>query len=300
MTHFTAAVLQMRSGVDPDANARVMAEMIDAAVAKGATYIQTPEMTGMVQRDRAGLDAKLKREDEDVIVRTAADLARRHGVSIHVGSVAVAVDGGMIANRAFLFGPDGARLATYDKIHMFDVDLDNGESWRESATYRPGTAAGIADLTLEGGPVRLGFGVCYDMRFPQLFRAEALAGAEVLTAPAAFTRQTGEAHWHVLLRARAIENGAFMIAAAQGGVHEDCRETYGHSIIIDPWGRVIAEVDGAEPGIAYAEIDTAAVVEARKKIPNLKNARDFAAPSLGAGFSAAGVAGAAGAAGAAE
>lgn len=287
MTKFTAAVLQMRSGVDPKANAEVMAAMVADAVAKGATYLQTPEMTGMVQRDRAGLDAQLKGESDDVIVRTAAELARQHGVFIHVGSVAVAVEDGMIANRAFLFGPDGQRLTTYDKIHMFDVDLDNGESWRESATYRPGAAAGIADLALEGGSVRIGFGVCYDMRFPQLFRAEALAGAEVLTAPAAFTRQTGEAHWHVLLRARAIENGAFMIAAAQGGVHEDGRETYGHSIIIDPWGKVIAEVDGAEPGIALAEIDTDMVAATRRKVPNLKNARDFAAPPTVAGSAAA-------------
>jgi predicted amidohydrolase len=286
MTKFTAAVLQMRSGVDPDANAKVMADMVEEAAGQGATYLQTPEMTGMVQRDRAGLDAKLKGEADDVIVRTASALAKQHGVFIHVGSVAVAVEGNMIANRAFLFGPDGNRITTYDKIHMFDVDLDNGESWRESATYRPGEQAAIADLALEGGPVRLGFGVCYDMRFPQLFRAEALAGAQVLTAPAAFTRQTGEAHWHILLRARAIENGAFMIAAAQGGVHEDGRETYGHSIIIDPWGKILAEVDSAEPGIALAEIDTDLVAATRQKVPNLKNARDFAVPSTVAPFSA--------------
>jgi len=275
MTKFTAAVLQMRSGVDPELNAKVMAAYVEEAVGQGATYLQTPEMTGMVQRDRAGLNAKLKGEADDVIVRTASELAKQHGVFIHVGSVAVAVEGDMIANRAFLFGPDGQRLTTYDKIHMFDVDLDNGESWRESATYRPGGHAAVADLAVAGGSARLGFAVCYDMRFPQLFRAEALAGAEVLTAPAAFTRQTGEAHWHVLLRARAIENGAFVVAAAQGGVHADGRETYGHSIIIDPWGRILAEVDGDAPGVALAEIDTKAVADARQKIPNLRNARDF-------------------------
>lgn len=279
MTVFTAAVLQMRSGTDPDANARTLRDLVGEAVARGARYLQTPEMTGMVQRDRDGLFARLEAPEDDVVLRTAAELARTHGIFLHVGSVAVAAGGGMVANRAFLFGPRGERRATYDKIHMFDVDLDSGESWRESRTYRAGTAAALADLDLEGGPVRLGFAVCYDMRFPQLFRAEALAGAEVLTAPAAFTRQTGEAHWHVLLRARAIENGAFVVAAAQGGVHEDGRETYGHSLIVDPWGRILAEVEGDEPGIAVAVIDTAAVAEARRKIPNLKNARDFAMPS---------------------
>lgn len=276
MTVFTAAVLQMRSGIDPDANAESLTRLVAEAVGKGARYLQTPEMTGMVQRDRAGLAARLRPPAEDVIVRTAAELARRHGVFLHIGSVAVAVEDGMIANRAFLFRPDGGLQATYDKIHMFDVDLDNGESWRESGTYRPGTVATLADVDFPDGRVRLGFAVCYDMRFPQLFREEALAGAEILTAPAAFTRQTGEAHWHVLLRARAIENGAFLVAAAQGGTHEDGRETYGHSLIVDPWGRILAEVDGTEPGVACATIDTAAVAEARRKIPNLRNARDFA------------------------
>lgn len=283
MTVLTAAVLQMRSGIDPEANAATLRDLVREAAEAGATYLQTPEMTGMVQRDRDGLRARLAREDDDVIVRTAAELARHHGVHLHIGSVAVALEGGMVANRAFLFGPDGSRLATYDKIHMFDVDLDNGEIWRESRTYRPGASATLADLRFPGGSARLGFAVCYDMRFPLLFREEALAGAEILTAPAAFTRQTGEAHWHVLLRARAIENGAFVIAAAQGGVHEDGRETYGHSLIVDPWGRIIAEVDGDEPGIAVAVIDTEAVAEARRKIPNLKNARDFTVPPGPAG-----------------
>ncbi|BDA86102.1 amidohydrolase [Aureimonas sp. SA4125] len=275
MTVFTAAVLQMRSGIDPDANARDFSALVEEAVAGGAHYVQSPEMTGMVQRDKAGLMARLKDGPEDVIVRTAAELARRYAIHVHVGSVAVAVEGGMVANRAFLFRPDGSLQTTYDKIHMFDVDLDNGESWRESSTYRPGGKAEVADLDIAGEKARLGFAVCYDMRFPQLFRAEALAGAEILTAPAAFTRQTGEAHWHVLLRARAIENGAFVVAAAQGGVHADGRETYGHSIIIDPWGRILAEVDGDAPGVALARIDTADVAAARQKIPNLRNARDF-------------------------
>ena len=160
---------------------------------------------------------------------------------------------------------------------MFDVDLDNGESWRESATYEPGKRTVIAELPF----ARLGLAVCYDLRFPQLFRAQALAGADVLTVPAAFTRQTGQAHWHVLLRARAIENGAWVLAAAQGGTHEDGRETFGHSIAIDPWGRIVAEADGDEPVIVYAQVDPAASVEARKKIPNLRNAREFAVETAG-------------------
>ena len=178
---------------------------------------------------------------------------------------------GKIANRALLFSPQGKTLASYDKIHMFDVDLDNGESWRESAAYEPGTQAVVSEVN----GAKLGFAVCYDLRFPQLFRSEALAGAEILSVPAAFTRQTGEAHWHILLRARAIENGAFVIAAAQGGLHEDGRETYGHSLIIDPWGRILAEADHDRPGVIVAEIDPSQSAATRRKIPNLKNAREF-------------------------
>nr|WP_280891222.1 carbon-nitrogen hydrolase family protein [Jiella mangrovi] len=267
--------MQMRSGTKPEANVEAFTALVEAAVLEGANYVQSPEMTGMVQRDRATLMSHLRAETEDPLLAEAARLAGRHRIFVHIGSTAVPLDDGRVANRAFLFGPDGERIASYDKIHMFDVDLDNGESWRESRTYRPGESAQLADLTFDEGSARLGFAVCYDMRFPHLFREEALAGAEILTAPAAFTRQTGEAHWHVLLRSRAIENGAFMIAAAQGGLHEDGRETYGHSLIVDPWGRVVAEVDGDEPGIAIADIDTAAVAAARQKIPNLLNARAF-------------------------
>ncbi|WAP70657.1 carbon-nitrogen hydrolase family protein [Jiella pelagia] len=275
MTIFRAAVLQMRSTTRPDDNVAAFSALVEEAVAAGANYVQSPEMTGMVCRDRATLMESLRPEGEDPLIAEAGRLAGLHGIFVHVGSTAVPLDDGRVANRAFLFGPDGGKIATYDKIHMFDVDLDNGESWRESRTYRPGGTATVSDVAFEGGPARLGFAVCYDMRFPHLFREEALAGAEILTAPAAFTRQTGEAHWHVLLRARAIENGAFVIAAAQGGLHEDGRETYGHSLIVDPWGRVIAEVDGDAPGIAIAEIDTSAVSGARAKIPNLQNARPF-------------------------
>jgi len=272
MTTFTAAAIQMRSGTEPRRNVAVLENMVREAAANGATYVQTPEMTGALVRDKSALRASLQPEDRDPVALAGARLAGELGIHLHIGSTAIGRTDGKVANRAFLFGPDGARVATYDKIHMFDVDLDHGESWRESATYEPGTEAVVAELPF----ARLGFAVCYDLRFPQLFRAEALNGAEVLTVPAAFTRQTGEAHWHVLLRARAIENGAWVVAAAQGGLHEDGRETFGHSMIVDPWGRIVAEQASDEPGIVYAEIDTAAVRDARAKIPNLKNAREFA------------------------
>ncbi len=284
---FKAAAIQMRSGVDPVKNAADMERLVRAAAAEGAVYVQTPEMTGAIQKDRQALRAQLRDDDGDIIVATAARLARELGIHVHVGSTAIARTDGKIANRGFLFAPDGSRICSYDKIHMFDVDLDNGESWRESAAYEPGVEARVAELPL----AKFGFAICYDVRFPQLFRAEALAGAEVLTVPAAFTRQTGEAHWEILLRARAIENGAFVIAAAQAGVHEDGRETFGHSIIIDPWGKVLAIAGGTGEEIIFAEIDTSLVAAARGKIPNLRNSREFAldtvAPLKSAGGEAA-------------
>ncbi|KAA0971620.1 carbon-nitrogen hydrolase family protein [Aureimonas fodinaquatilis] len=275
MSEFTAAIIQMRSTTRPDDNVLTLEKLVGEAVAKGAHYVQTPEMTGALCRDKAQLAQNLRPESDDLIVQAASALARKHSIFLHIGSTAVAASGGKAANRAYIFARDGSLVETYDKIHMFDVDLDNGESWRESNTYVPGERAALAHMDINGAAVRMGFAVCYDMRFPELFRAQALAGANVLTAPAAFTRQTGEAHWHVLLRARAIENNAFMIAAAQGGVHEDGRETYGHSIVIDPWGRVLAEVNGNEPGVAVAQIEPALVDAVRGKIPNLKNRRQF-------------------------
>jgi predicted amidohydrolase len=268
---FKAAAIQMCSGVDPARNAETMKTLVREAASQGATYIQTPEMTGAIQRDRAGLGAVLKDEASDLIVREAQRLAGDLGVYLHVGSTPIDLSDGKIANRGFLFGPDGRKICDYDKIHMFDVDLENGESWRESAVYRPGASARIADLPFG----KLGFAICYDVRFPELFRQQAVAGAEIMSVPAAFTRQTGEAHWEILLRARAIENGLFVIAAAQGGKHEDGRETFGHSMIIDPWGRVLAEAGPAREGIILAEIDVAATHAARARIPNLRNARNF-------------------------
>ena len=271
MSRITVAAVQMRSTMDPARNLRDFEALVREAAGKGARYIQSPEMTGALVRDRKLLMQLIKPAESDPLVARAAELAAELGVHLHIGSTAIARADGKVANRAFVFGPDGGLIATYDKIHMFDVDLDNGESWRESATYEPGREAVVANLPFG----RMGLAVCYDLRFPQLFREEALAGAEMLTVPAAFTRQTGEAHWHVLLRARAIENGAFVVASAQGGKHEDGRETYGHSLIADPWGAVVAEADHDEPGVVVAEIDLAASAAARGKVPNLRNARDF-------------------------
>ncbi|WP_420407360.1 carbon-nitrogen hydrolase family protein [Hoeflea sp.] len=271
MTEVSVAAIQMRSGVDPEANIRAMNDLVRDAAARGARYVQTPEMTGAVQRERAALQKILRPEAEDPVLAAASSLAQDLGIHLHIGSTAVEADNGMAANRAVLFGPDGEALARYDKIHMFDVDLDSGESWRESAVYQPGEVARTVDI----GGARVGLAICYDIRFPHLFRDLALLGADILTAPAAFTRQTGEAHWHVLQRSRAIENGAFVISAAQGGTHEDGRETYGHSIVVDPWGRVIAEADGSDPCVVCAKLDIDEVKAARGKIPNLQNARSY-------------------------
>ncbi|GKX35541.1 MAG: amidohydrolase [Rhizobiaceae bacterium MnEN-MB40S] len=268
---FKAAAIQMRSGTDPERNIAVLRDMVRQAADQGADYVQTPEMTGVLARSRKDLLSVIGDQATCPVAAAASELAAHHQIYLHIGSTAIALGEGKVANRAFLFAPDGDLVATYDKIHMFDVDLDNGESWRESNTYRPGESAVTAALPF----AKLGLAICYDLRFPDLFRREAVDGATVLSAPAAFTRQTGEAHWHVLIRARAIENGAFMIAAAQGGKHEDGRETYGHSLIVDPWGRILAEADNDEPGLILAEIDSAKSAEARGKIPNLQNSRPF-------------------------
>ena len=274
----TCAAVQMRSTTDIAANRDDFERLVREAAGRGATYVQTPEMTGLIQKNRKALLEEISPEADDPIAATASSLSKELGIWLHVGSTPIALGDGKVANRAFLFAPDGGKRVSYDKIHMFDVDLDNGESWRESATYRPGERA----VTVDVADARFGLGICYDIRFPQLFQSQALAGAQVLTAPAAFTRQTGEAHWHVLQRARAIENGAFVISAAQGGKHEDGRETYGHSLVVDPWGAVLAEADGDEPGIVLAEIDPAESANARAKIPNLKNAQDFRAETVSA------------------
>ncbi|AYD02679.1 carbon-nitrogen hydrolase family protein [Neorhizobium sp. NCHU2750] len=265
------AAVQMCSGGSPERNAADMARLVRDAASRGATYVQTPEMTGMLQRDRKAAREVLRGEADDLIVAAASALAADLKIVLHIGSTAIIRDDGKIANRGFLFAPDGKKICSYDKIHMFDVDLDNGESWRESSAYEPGGTSKVVDLPFG----KLGMAICYDLRFPQLFRAQAMAGAQILTIPASFTRQTGEAHWEILMRARAIENGTFLIAAAQAGVHEDGRETYGNSLIVDPWGKILARAADAGEEVIVADIDIAAVSAARQKVPNLKNARDF-------------------------
>jgi len=275
MREFKAAAVQMRSGMSVDANLSEAERLIREAAAAGAEYVLTPEMTNILCRDREALLAAVSPEEGNSELGRFAALAAALGIHLHIGSMAVRLGPGAVANRAYLIGPDGEVVTRYDKIHMFDVSLPNGESYRESALYRPGAEAVVADLPF----ARLGLAVCYDVRFPQLFQALATSGASVLAVPAAFTRTTGEAHWHVLLRARAIETGSFVVAAAQGGHHEDGRDTYGHSMIVDPWGRILAEA-GTEPGVILATIDPAESGEARARIPALANRRDFAAPRL--------------------
>ncbi len=267
---FRAAMIQMRSGLAPAANIDAAARLIGEARDAGANYVQTPEMTNLLAARREQLFAAIMEEDKDPTLSALRDLARKLGIFVHIGSLAIKLTGDRAANRSFLIDRAGEIAARYDKIHMFDVDLENGESYRESNNYRPGDTAVLVDLPWG----RMGMSICYDIRFPALYRALAEAGAAMLTIPSAFTRQTGEAHWHVLLRARAIENGCYVLAAAQGGRHENGRETFGHSMIVDPWGRILAEA-GREPGIVMAEIDPAAVAEARRRIPSLEHGRRF-------------------------
>jgi predicted amidohydrolase len=266
---FVAACVQMRTGRDPSRNRDDAVAMAREAADGGAHFVQTPEMTGLLERDRASFRDKITTQEDDPVLAALRDVARERGVWIHIGSLAVKA-GDKAANRAFLIDASGEIVATYDKIHLFDVDLPNGERWRESNAYAGGDRAVLAQTPWG----LLGVTICYDLRFPQLYRALAEAGAGVLTIPSCFTRQTGEAHWHVLQRARAVENGAFVIAAAQGGKHEDGRETYGHSLIVDPWGRVLAEA-GTEPGVILAEVDLALVADARQRIPSLQHGRPF-------------------------
>ena len=267
---FKAAMIQMRAGLTVAANVDAAVRMIGEAKEAGAAYVQTPEMTNIMEVKRERLFSTIVAEEQDTSLATFRELARKLGIYVHVGSLAIKAGHERAANRAFLIDPKGEIAARYDKIHMFDVDLAGGESYRESRTYRAGELAVLSDLPWG----RLGVTTCYDLRFPALYRALAEAGATMLAIPSAFTKQTGEAHWHVLNRARAIENGCFVFAAAQGGKHENGRETFGHSLIVDPWGRILAE-GGTEPGVVMAEIDIGEVTKARARIPSLEHGRRF-------------------------
>jgi predicted amidohydrolase len=267
---FRIGLIAMRSGRSPGDNLDAATRLIEQAKKGGADYVLTPEMTNVMEVDRTRLFGTIVPEEQDASLVTFRELARALGIYVHVGSLAIKVSSDKAANRSFLIDPRGEIVARYDKIHMFDVDLKGGESYRESRNFRPGDLAVVVDLPWG----RIGLTICYDLRFPALYRALAEAGASFLTIPSAFTRQTGEAHWHVLMRARAIENGCYVFAAAQGGKHENGRETYGHSVVIDPWGRVVAEGD-AEPGVVFADVDPAEVAAARARIPSLEHGRRF-------------------------
>ena len=269
-SHFRAGLVQLRSGREVAKNIADAADLVRAAAAAGAHYIQTPENTGLMELDKARLLSELKPEAANPALAIFSDQARDLKIWLHIGSLGILLDGGKIANRSFLFRPDGRVAARYDKIHMFDVDLGNGEVYRESASYVAGSKAVIADLPW--GP--LGLTICYDLRFPALHRALAQGGAKFIASPAAFTRVTGEAHWHTLLRARAIEAQSFVFAAAQGGRHENGRETFGHSLIISPWGQVLAEA-GIEPGFVVADIELAMLDDVRKRVPSLTHDQPF-------------------------
>ncbi|MBX9930299.1 MAG: carbon-nitrogen hydrolase family protein [Methylobacterium sp.] len=275
-SRFVAACIQMRSGREIAPNRDAAVAGLREAAAAGAHYVQTPEMTSLVERERARLLERVRVQGEDETLAACRQAARDLGITVQIGSLPI-LNGDKVANRAFLIDGKGDIVASYDKLHLYDVDLPNGERWRESALYTGGACAVVADTAW----APIGLGICYDLRFSALYRALAEAGASILTAPACFTRQTGEAHWHVLHRARAIETGSFMISAAQGGRHEDGRETYGHSLIVDPWGRILAEADGDAPGVILAEIDLARVADARARIPTLEHSRPFTVERIG-------------------
>jgi len=267
---FRVGLVQMRSGRVPARNLDSAVALVREAKSAGADYVLTPEMTNILESSRESLFAAIVPEEKDPSLAAFRTLARELGLYLHIGSLAIEVLPEKAMNRSFLIDPKGEIVARYDKIHMFDVDLAGGESYRESHSYRPGELAVAADLPWG----RIGLTICYDLRFPALYRALAEAGASFIAIPAAFTQQTGEAHWHILTRARAIENGCFIFAAAQRGRHEHGRETFGHSIVLDPWGRVIAE-GGSDPGVIMADIDPSLVATVRARIPSLQHGRRF-------------------------
>ena len=263
------AIFQSRTGIDPQANAAALVEMVGEAAAGGAAMLFTPELSGLLDGDRERSAGLVRSEEEDVVLAAVREAAAAHGIWVHLGSLALDTGEGKRANRAFVIDTDGTIAGRYDKMHLFDVDLPTGESWRESAVYRAGDAA----VVVRGTPVgNLGLTICYDLRFPAIFERLSEAGAGVIAVPAAFTVPTGEAHWHVLLRARAIEAGLFVVAAAQSGRHDDGRATYGHSLVVDPWGQVL--VDGGEgEQLLFAEIDLGRIAEVRSRIPVLGHRR---------------------------
>ena len=268
------ALLQMTAGIDPGENAATLIAAAERAAGEGAAMLFTPEMSGLIDRDRKRAAPHIVVEDANPVLAATREAAARHGLWIALGSLAVARDandlGRRWANRSLLIAPDGAIAARYDKIHMFDVDLSSGESWRESNAYAPGESVVTAETQLG----RLGLTVCYDIRFPALFEELGRLRCDAIAIPAAFTVPTGKAHWHLLQRARAVEASAWVIAAAQTGRHADGRETYGHSLVVDPWGEIVLDM-GREPGVGFATIDPARTAEVRAQLPSLANRREI-------------------------
>jgi predicted amidohydrolase len=267
---FRVGLVQMCAGRDIGRNITTATHLIREAARGGAAYVQTPEMTNIMELDRARLLAVLKPEESDPAVEQFRALARQLGVWLHIGSLALLGAHGKPVNRSLLISPEGRVTGRYDKIHMFDVDLGGGESYKESANYEPGHEAVVAGLPWG----QLGMTICYDLRFPHLFRALAKAGARFLAVPAAFTKPTGIAHWHTLLRARAIECQCYVFAAAQGGRHENGRETFGHSLVISPWGEVLAEAD-VQPAVTFADVELQRLEDVRRQVPSLRHDRPF-------------------------
>lgn len=268
--HFRAALVQLRAGRAIAPNLDQAEALIRQAAKGGADYVQTPENSALMELEPERVLALVQPEAENVPLSRLRSLAVELGIWLHIGSLGIKIGEGRVANRSYVIDPEGEIAARYDKLHMFDVDLAGGESYRESQYYEPGSKAVIAELPFG----RLGMTICYDLRFPALYRALATEGANLIAIPAAFTKQTGQAHWHVLVRARAIETGAFVLAATQGGLHENGRETFGHSMIVSPWGEILAEA-GEDPEVIFADIDLGASDEARVRIPALKHGRDF-------------------------
>jgi deaminated glutathione amidase len=263
------ALFQSTTGIDPGVNAAALEGAVAQAADGGAEMLFTPEMSGLLDRDSARAAKNLRAEEEDEVLARCREAARRHRIWLHIGSLAVLVGDGKVANRGFVIDREGEVRARYDKLHLFDVDLPTGESWRESNVY----SAGKGVVLMNGTPVgKLGLTICYDLRFPGLFARLAEADADMIAVPAAFTVPTGKAHWHILLRARAIEAGLFVVAAAQVGRHEDGRQTFGHSVVVDPWGEVLLDM-GEKPGVGFAEIDLKRISDVRSRIPALNHRR---------------------------
>ncbi|MFK7902372.1 MAG: carbon-nitrogen hydrolase family protein [Nitratireductor sp.] len=272
----SVALIQMRSCANENENFLALEQLVRDSAKQGAYYIQTPEMTGIVEKNPRKLLNAIGAQQNNAFFNKCSNLAKELGVWLHIGSNAVLAGDDKCFNRACLFSPMGEPVCIYDKIHMFDANLGAGNVWKESARYIGGNRSVVANIEA----CDIGLAICYDLRFPQLFRQQAKMGAKILTCPAAFTKPSGEAHWEILLRARAIENGAFMLAAAQGGVHEDGRETYGHSMVVDPWGKIVAQLEHNEPGLLVCDIDLEEVEEARRKIPVLENEKKFSLTNI--------------------